>query len=82
MYYFLADDDGLFCAYTVTNFILFCTNTQKLGMSDEMASELKMRLFVPVKGIRLAIVLLFIGGLCCIFGGLLFVILSYRKTVS
>lgn len=51
-------------------------------MSDSMASELKGRLFVPVKLIRLFIVLLFIGGLCCIFGGLLFVILSYRQTVS
>lgn len=50
-------------------------------MSDEMASELKLRLFMPVKFINVGIILLFFTGLGFIFGGLIFLILSYKRTV-
>ena len=51
-------------------------------MSDEMAKELKLRLFVPVKVVHIVIIMLFFAGMGFIFGGLLCMIISYKNTVS
>ena len=51
-------------------------------MSDDMAKELQIRLFLPVKIIKIVIVFMFFIGMAFIFGGLLSLIIAYKNTVS
>jgi len=51
-------------------------------MSDEMAQELKYRLFYPVKIVNYLLIFLSICGVGCVFLGFIKMIISYRKTLT